>query len=300
MTTLTAAAAAEMFRNPPNRHIDVGNGSVAYRTVGSGPDVIFSHGWPANGATFRGLLPFLAPQVTCHVVELPGAGDSRFDRTITPSITTHAEALRRTVDELGLTDFGVVGHDSGGMIARLALADDARVHGWGLIATEQPPKAHWRFASFLRIRHVPRFETPLAIVANQRRLRRNKFVLGDVFGNRDLLDGEFEEFTLRPLKDDPDRRWAAGEFGRNFDLGLFASLTECHRRMKAPVQLVWGANDPFFPVERTRTMMSEFAGPVDLEVIAGGKLFVHEEFPERTAAAILRTIGPRRTNPDKA
>lgn len=290
MSILSQTEASDLFRRPPERHIDVGNGAVAYRQVGSGPDVIFSHGWPASGATFRGLLPHLAAHVTCHVLDLPGAGDSEFDRSLTPSITAHADALRRTVDELGLTSFGVVGHDSGGMIARFAFAGDQRVHGWGLIATEQPPKAHWRFSSFLAIRHVPRFEKLLGVVANQPLLRRNKFVLGDCFHDNALLSGEFEEFFLRPLRDNPDRRWAAGEFGRNFDLDLFAELTECHRKMTSPVQLVWGAGDPFFPIERTRTMMGEFGGPVELEVMEKGKLFVHEEFPARTAEAMLSTI----------
>jgi len=295
--SLTAEAAAQIFRTSPE-YIDVGNGAVAYRRIGTGPDVIFSHGWPASGATFRGLLPHLVDHVTCHLIDLPGAGDSQFDRTMVPSLTMHAEALQRVADELELSSFGVVGHDSGGMIARFAFAGDERVHGWGLIATEQPPKPHWRFSSFLMIRYIPRFEKLLGTVANQRRLRRNKFVLGDAFANKDLLDGEFEEFVLRPLSDNPDRQWAAGEFGRNFDLDLFPKLTECHRKMVAPVQLVWGENDPFFPLERTKTMMSEFAGPVSLEVIENAKLFVHEEFPQRTAEAILRTIGGARVDLD--
>ncbi len=290
MTELDQTQATELFRQPPERHLDVGNGSVAYRVVGEGPDVIFSHGWPASSATFRGLLPHLVPHVTCHLVDLPGAGDSSFDRSITPSLTTHAEALRRVVDELGLTRFGVVGHDSGGMIARLAFAGDERVHGWGLIATEQPPKPHWRFSSFLAVRHVPRFEKLLGFVANQPRLRRNKFVFGDVFADKALLDGEFAEFVLEPLATNPDRQWAAGQFGRNFDLDLFAAMTDCHRKMSSPVQLVWGEDDSFFPVERTRSMMSEFSGPVALEVIERAKLFVHEEFPQRTAESILSAI----------
>ncbi len=290
MTGMTPQAATEIFRRPPDRFIDVGNGSVAYRRVGDGPDVVFSHGWPANSATFRGLLPQLVEQVTCHLIDLPGAGDSKFNRSIVPSITTHADALRRVVDELELGSFGVVGHDSGGMIARFAFSGDERVHGWGLIATEQPPKAHWRFASFLAIRNIPRFEKLLGFVANQPRLRRNKFVLGDLFADNGLLDEEFDELVLRPLRDDPNRQWAAGEFGRNFDLDLFADLTACHNRIDVPVQLVWGEDDPFFPVERTRAMLAEFGGPAALEVIETGKLFVHEEFPERTAKAILPTI----------
>ena len=53
MSTLTSAAAAELFRREPDRFLDVGAGEVAYRRVGNGPDVLFVHGWPVSGATFR-------------------------------------------------------------------------------------------------------------------------------------------------------------------------------------------------------------------------------------------------------
>lgn len=287
---LTESDATALFRRPPDRWIDVGNGEVAVRTVGTGPDVLFVHGWPASGATFRRLLPYLAPHVTCHVLDLVGAGDSRFDRSVRISVDDHAEAVRRVLDALSLVDVAVVGHDSGGLIARHALAGDRRVRGWGLVDTEQPQGASWRFSSFLSLRLVPRFEEILAAVLTRPALRRRRLVLGDCFTDRSLLDGDFADFFLTPLKDDPERRWAAGEFARTFDLGALRALEAVHARMTAPVQLVWGADDPFFPVRWTEEMMSGFAGPVTLHVVPRGKLFVHEEFPEQTAAAMLDTL----------
>ncbi len=72
MSTMTTAEASDLFRAPPPRHVDVGNGQVAVRSVGSGPDVLLVHGWPASGATFRSLLPLLTPHLRCHVVDLSG------------------------------------------------------------------------------------------------------------------------------------------------------------------------------------------------------------------------------------
>ena len=48
--TITATAAADLFRREPNEYIDTGVGEVAYRTIGSGPDVLFVHGWPVSSA----------------------------------------------------------------------------------------------------------------------------------------------------------------------------------------------------------------------------------------------------------
>ena len=51
--SISASEAADLFRTPPLRFLDVGGAEVAYRRVGSGPDVLFVHGWPVNSATFR-------------------------------------------------------------------------------------------------------------------------------------------------------------------------------------------------------------------------------------------------------
>jgi haloalkane dehalogenase len=194
------------------------------------------------------------------------------------------------VDSLGVASVAVVGHDSGGLIARQALADDARVRAWGLVDTEQPQGASWRFRSFLQVRRLPRFERLLSAALNQPTLRRTRLVLGDAFADRTLLDGEFDEFFLAPLAQHPERLWAAGELLRNFDLSALAELGDLHARMSAPVRLVWGSDDPFFPLTWTRDMLNGFCGPASLHVVDGGKLFVHEEYPRQTAEALLPTL----------
>ena len=184
-------------------------GEVAYRRIGSGPDVLFVHGWPVSGATFRTLLPYLVDHVTCHVIDLPGAGSSRFASTTRLSVAGHINGVRRVLDLLELNDVAVVGHDSGGLIARHALAGDPRLRSVGLINTEQPQGLSWRFKSFVGARHLPGAGAGLAWVAGQPRIRRNRFVLGAAFADASLLDGEFDEFFLRPIHELPERRDAA-------------------------------------------------------------------------------------------
>ena len=286
MTTLTAKEAAQLFRDAPREMIPVKQGEVAYRKVGQGPDALFVHGWPASGATFRKLLPFLAPHMTCHVIDLVGAGNSRFDRDTTISIDQHIETVREVVDTLELDQYTVIAHDSGGMIARHAVAGDDRLRAMALIDTEQPQGLNWRFKQFLWMANLPGFEHTLAWAANKKGLRQNKFLLGDAFADRSLLDGEFEEFFLAPLKNDEERRWAAGQLVRSFDTAHVTTLSEAHRKIDVPVMLVWGENDPFFPLEWAEEMVDTFAN-AKLRVISGGKLFVHEEHPEEVAEAIL-------------
>lgn len=289
MSSLTPTAATEIFRQAPDRFVEVEHGEVALRTLGSGPDVLFVHGWPVSGATFRLLLPHLVDHVTCHVIDLPGTGQSRFDGSTEVSFPNHIASVTRTVDALGLDSIAVVGHDSGGMIARHAMAGDSRLRSMGLVNTEIPGGNSWRFNSFARALGLPGFAKVLGWAAGKPAVRRNKFVLGDAFADKRLLDGDFDEFFLRPLANDPTLLAATGRIARTFSLDDVRALTALHRKIDVPVVLVWGDQDPFFPIKHARTMVDEFSNASMIE-IPGAGLFSHEEAPEQVAAALLPTL----------
>ncbi|MGB8859283.1 MAG: alpha/beta hydrolase, partial [Ilumatobacteraceae bacterium] len=264
-------------------------GQVAYRRAGKGPDVLFVHGWPVSSATFRTLLPHLTDHVTCHLIDLPGAGSSRFTADTPLTIENHIHSVCRVLDLLELNDVAVVGHDSGGMIARHAMAGDARLRALGLIDTEQSTGLSWKFKSFIAGRRIPGFGAGLGWLAGRPRLRRSRLVLGDAFADRSLLDGEFDEFFLQPLHRSRLHRDAAIRLLRSFDYRLVRELGALHRRIDVPVQLVWGELDRFFPVQWAREMVADFPD-ARLEVIAGAGLFSHEERPAEVARALLPVL----------
>ena len=288
MPTLTETEASDLFRREPDRFLDVGAGEAAYRRIGSGPEVLFVHGWPVSSATFRQLLPHLVDHVTCHLIDFPSAGSSRFDADTPMSIQQHMTTLRRVVDLLEVDKIAVVGHDSGGMIARHAMAGDPRLRAMGLINTE-PPDPGWRFKAFIAARHLPGLSAGLGWVAGSPRVRRSRLVFGDAFADRSLLDGEFDEFFFAPLHEIPARRDAATRLLRSFDMRHVTDLPGIHRQIEVPVQLVWGDQDPFFPVDRAKAMVSTFPD-ARIEVIEGAGLFSHEERPAEVAQALLPTL----------
>ncbi len=292
-TTTTAREASDLFRRPPERYLDVGAGEVAYRSIGTGPDVLFVHGWPVSGATFRTLLPHLVQHVTCHLIDLPGAGDSRFTADTPVTLANHIRSVATVVDVLGLDDVAVVGHDSGGLIARHAFAGDDRVRAFGLIDTEQPQGLTWRFRMFLAARRMPGFPTALGWVLGQPRLRRHPLALGAAFHDPALLDGEFDEFFLTPLHTLPARRDAAARLLRSFDVQLVHDLAAVHRRIQVPVQLVWGEHDAFLPLRWAEEMADTFPD-ARLRVVRGAALFCHEEQPDVVAEALLPTLSGTR------
>jgi pimeloyl-ACP methyl ester carboxylesterase len=284
------ATFSDRFRDRPDQLIDVGGASVAYRRMGEGPDVLFVHGWPVSGATFRKILPHLVGHATCHVIDLPGAGSSVFDESSALSLRKHIESVRRVVDWLGVEEIVVVGHDSGGMIARHAMAGDPRLRAMGLIDTELSEHNSWKFRSFVALRHLPGLGSALGWVAGRPRLSRSPLVFGDAFCDRSLLGGEFDEFFLEPLRRSPAHRRAASSLLKSYQPSFVSELRGLHRRMEVPVALVWGKHDRFFPVGRAAAMVEEFP-EAHLEVIEGAGLFAHEERPEQVARAIGSLIG---------
>jgi pimeloyl-ACP methyl ester carboxylesterase len=290
---LTETEAAELFRREPDGFLDVGAGEVAHRKVGSGPDVLFVHGWPVSGATWRKLLPHLADHVTCHVIDLPSAGSSRFDANTPMSIQQHITSVQRVVDLLGFEEIAVVGHDSGGMIARHAMAGDPRLRAMGLINTE-PPDPGWRFRSFIAVRRLPGLSAGMGWVAGRPKIRASKFVFGDAFADRSLLEGEFAEFFFDPLHTNLTARDAAVRLLRSFDMKQVTELATIHGQLNVPVKLVWGDRDPFFPVERAKAMVSTFPS-ASIDVIEGVGLFSHEEAPAAVAASLLPTLATHST-----
>jgi haloalkane dehalogenase len=291
MMTITQDAASELFRAAPQQMLAMGpgKGEVAVRSVGTGPDVLFVHGWPMHGATFRKLLPHLVDHVTCHVIDLPGAGSSNYDSTTNLSIANHIHSVRRTVELLGLDKVAVVGHDSGGLIARHAMVGDERLRAMGLIDTEVSGSMPWRFRSFIAARHLPGVGKALGWLAGQERLRKNKFVFGDSVVDRSMLDGEFDEFFMQPLHASAAVQSATAKLFKSFDLNDIKTLRDVHRRIDVPVRLVWGAEDRFLPVVSARRMVGDFPD-AGLSEISGAGLFSHEEKPAEVAAALLPTL----------
>lgn len=289
MSTLTETQATALFRQPPARTFDVGAGEVAYRKVGRGPDVLFVHGWPVSSATYRKLLPHLADRVTCHLIDLPGAGDSRFGPDTPITLAQHVETVRRVIDQLDLQSVAVVGHDSGGMIARHAVAGDPRLRAMGLINTEQPQGLSFRFKLFLAPRHLPGFGGVLGWAVGQRWLRRNPLLLGEAFTDSRLIDGEFDEFFLQPIHRIPARRDAAIRLLKHFDAAFVHELGRVHQQITVPVQMVWGAKDPFFPLSWAEEMVGTFEN-ARLHVLPDASLFSHEERPAAVAEALLPVL----------
>ena len=289
------------FSKPPTNFIDVGHSRIAHRALGCGPDVLFIHGWPLNGATWRNVVPRLADDFTCHVIDLPGTGFTETGADAPIDFMSHVITVHHVVERLGLRRYAIVGHDSGGFVARHVAAGDDRVTGVVLSDTEIPGHHPFLIRMFVVAGRV--WPELLMTIMRSPRLRRTSLGFGTCFTDPNFVNGDFFELFVRPMLEVP--HITAGQMAllRALDFRLTDEMEAVHRKMRMPVRLIWGTDDPFFPIAKARHMLPSFGGPVDLHEITGAKLYSHEDHPDEFVAAarpFLRAALPNVVGVDAA
>jgi haloalkane dehalogenase len=269
----------------PLQHIDLGHSRVPYYRLGHGPDVLFIHGWPLHAATFRHIAPRLADRFTCHLFDLPGTGQSEWSEASEISILDHVQSTRRVVDALGLSDYAIVAHDSGAVIARHLAASDARVRGLVLGNSEIPGYHPWQLKLLLALEQIPFGPLGFGLALQVPMIRDSNAAYGGCFHDPRFIHGEYGDLFIRPMTRSARVTLGQRRLLQGFDWRVVDALADAHRSIRAPVQLVWGAQDPYFPLERLKPTLTQYAGGARLTLIDPGKLFAHEEFPAAFAEA---------------
>jgi haloalkane dehalogenase len=288
--TLTETSLARTFREAPHRFLDIGHTELAYWRFGSGPDLFFIHGWPLDAATFRRILPALAERFTCHLVDLPGIGQSVSKPGAPIGFRAHAASVRTAIDHLGLDRYAVLAHDSGGYVARMLAAEDPRITRMVLGDTEIPGHTPALLLAFVALARSGLGPSVLRRLMASRMLRRSIFGFGSCFTDAAYVDGPFFDLFVRPLIESDEAALAQLEPLKGLDGRMIAELARAHRKITVPVQLVWGTEDPYFPVDKARAMARQFAGPVAFEAITGARVFPHEDRADEFVGHALRFL----------
>ena len=279
--TFTENKVADAFRAGPHRMIELGSdGALAYWSFGSGPDVVFLHGWPLHGATWRRIIPTLAEDFTCHVFDMPGIHHSSGWRGPI-GMWEHTYTLQRAFDILELERFALVAHDSGGSIARMIAAEiPDRVTGLVMGNTEIPGVDLPGVDKARRMIDIPGVRALMQLSLRNNRLLRSKRGFGACFHDLSQLDTDFGEFFIKPLQ--TDRAYLDSQLtlveNLNWDV-VVEDLGPVHQKITAPVLLIWGQRDPWFKWRKAEGIVDSYgSGKAQVELIPQGKLFVHEEF----------------------
>ena len=271
------------FRDAKHSMIPVRGGEVAHYRVGKGPPLVLVHGWPLHAATWRNLVPVLAPHATLHMFDMPGTGRSTWDGA--PSFRANAVALGEAIRSLDLGEYVLMGHDSGGALARRVAADDANVRGLVLMDTEIPNHRSPLLVALLAMCRMP-FATQVFPWALQRRaFRRSIFGFGSCFTDPAHVDSDFAEHFVVPMRDPVVARNQM-TLGLSFDFPYIDELAAIHPRIRAKTLCIWGERDPYFPADAARKMVETLPPGTAFATIPDARLFPHEDHPEEVAALV--------------
>ena len=226
--------------------------SLAYRDEGNGAPVVFLHGIPTWSFLWRRIAPRVADRFRTIVPDFVGYGNSDRRDTFDRSIRAQEQAVSDLVDQLGLDEFHVVGHDIGGGVAlRYAAHTDGRIDK--LVLSNATAYGSWP------VEYITSLGLPRTLEMD-----------ADAF--RERLDRAFVDGLERA---DPDPEWIDGmtepwlraDGRRAFARAAVATNTNHtteidYETIDADLLCLWGAADAEQPVDDARRLVGDIGGEV--------------------------------------
>lgn len=283
-----------MFGDPP-RYQDVGDAEMAYWRVGSGPTLVFVHGWPLSAATWVHLVSELSEHFTCVVIDQAGAGQTRTRPDTDYNFRGQARRLNVFLDALGDPTVHVVAQNTGASVAReAALRAGSRIASLVLTNTEIPGHRPPYIEMFQTVTKLPGAARLFQLMLRSRTFIHSAMGFGGCFTDKSLLDGDFRTRIIEPLLRSRDRIEGINRYLWGIDWGIVDGFATGHTRLDIPVLFVWGEDDPTFPIEQARPMATQLPDCRGFKAVPGASLLVYEECPEVVAGhalAFYRELG---------
>ena len=269
----------------------VGDASVHWRRAGSGPPIVFFHGFPLSGATWDAVVHHLRDRFTCYAPDLIGLGRSDSTADDDYSSPGQARVFQALLSQLGVESYALVGNDTGGWIAReLALIDGPRVSHLVLTNTEIPFHRPPWIPMYQALAHLPGCGAVFGQLLKSSAFRRSSLAFGGCFHDPTRIDSDFRARFVDPLIASDTRMDGAMRFLRRMNFSRLDEFKNLQRQLAMPTLFIWGADDPTFPEPRAREMVAQFPKVAGFHSVPNAKLFLYEEHPEEVARLIDRFL----------
>lgn len=248
--------------------------------AGAAEAVIFVHGNPGSGRDWEDLLGRVGESGRAIALDMPGFGRADKPAAFDYTVAGYARHLGGALDELGIARAWLVLHDFGGPWGLAwAAANPERFAGTVLINTGVLLGYRWHAAARI-------WRTPVLGELAQAMTTRGGFRWAMARANPKGLPAPFVD----QMFDDYDRGTrravlrlyrATGAPGRGAE-ALAAAL----RPLGRPVLVVWGAGDPFIPVEQAERQREVFPG-AEVVVLPESGHWPFADDPEGVAGVVV-------------
>lgn len=264
-----------------SHHIQLDDLRLHYLEAGSGPPVLFLHGWPTHAQLWRHVLPAVAPHRRAIALDLPGFGASDKPLDASYSFRFYDDVLTRFLDAMKIDRLGLVVHDLGGPVGlHWAAGNVSRITELGVLNTLAFAKLSWAVYAFVIAARLPGFSH---LLRSQWGLRASmRFGVKD----KSRITDEIAEIYQRPFRDA-----AAGKALVKAAYGLhpkgFETIEAALPKFNVPTRLLYGEADRILPdVARTMARLHEIWPHAELSSIPDCGHFLQEDRPDEVAQAL--------------
>jgi pimeloyl-ACP methyl ester carboxylesterase len=275
---------ASMRHDRDQRFIATPFGRIACIDRGSGPCVLFLHGFPLSSFQWRGAIDRLSGERRCLAPDFMGLGRTQVAPGQGVAPADQVEMLVALLDHLRIDRVDLVANDSGGAVAQLiAVAHPERVRTMLLtncdVETNSPPPALLPVIELAREgRYADAWLQPWL---DDKALARSSEGLGGLCYSdpANPTDAALEQY-LRPLVESQARKDLVHAYTLGLTPNPLAGIESSLRELRAPVGIVWGMADAIFSPRDPDYLASVLPGSIRIRRIAQGKLFFPEEYPD--------------------
>ncbi len=222
-------------------------GKVSAGRHGNGPSLVVAHGWPWSSFSWHRIIPDLGKRYTVYWYDMPGYGRSEKSARQRTSLDVQGEVYAEMLANWKLERPAVLAHDFGGAITlrahllhgcdydRLVLMNVVAMRPWGSEFFEHVGKHIDAFSGLPN--HIHK-----AIV--------EAYISGALIS--DLEPEDFARLVEPWLSTE-----GAGSFYRQFaqaDEKYTKEIEALFSKIRCPVKILWGSDDPWIPIERGRAL----------------------------------------------
>lgn len=261
---------------------------IRWGRLGAGPPVVLLHGTPFWSCEWARLAPLLAGDRTVFYFDMLGYGDSaRPDADVSLGIQNRLfAALTRHWD---LTAPDVVAHDFGGATAlrahlidgvdynSLTLIDPVAVRPWGSPLVQHVKHHEVAFAG------MPGYMHEAILPAYLQSAMKRKATRETLAPYAEQWQGEEKQASFYRQIAQMDQRYTD-------------EVQDRYGEIRCPVQILWGEEDAWIPIERGRQLHAMIPGSDFIPVPGAGHL-MQEDAPEAIAFHVQAFLN---ANPGKS
>jgi pimeloyl-ACP methyl ester carboxylesterase len=270
--------------------ITLGERTIRYHDIGTGPVLVFVHGILVNSGLWRDVIAELAPRFRCIAPDLPlGAHSIAMPPGADQSPLGVAQLIADFIAALDLNDVTLVGNDTGGALCQLVITrHPARISG--LVLTNCDAFEAFFPAVFGLFSAGPRYfgQAFADTLARLLRFRIAQRLLLATVARRSFSTAELDA-VFTPFLTDPAIRRDVTLFLARVTNRLTLDAARQFAGFTHPVLLVWAKNDLLFTRSLARRLAAAFPN-ARLEFVSRSRAFVPEDQPALLAEQITAFV----------